>query len=97
MKEASARTLLLTYLALMALLGLTAWASYWHPTWLANTASLTIACAKAWLILLYFMHLRYRSLRLRLAASLGLIWLFFLFFITLGDYFTRGMLGILGK
>lgn len=97
MKEASARALFLVYLGLMALLAFTAWASYWHPPWLANSMSLAIACAKAWLILLYYMHLRYRSLRLRLAASAGLIWMFFLFSITLGDYLTRGMIGVPGK
>lgn len=90
-------TLFATYLALLGLLAFTALASSLSPTWLSNSLSLFIALAKATLILLIFMELRYRSARYRVVALAGLFWLFFLLAITMSDYLTRGMVQVIGK
>jgi cytochrome c oxidase subunit 4 len=51
--------------------------------------ALTIAFAKAMLIVLYFMHLRYGSSLLRLFAASSLIWLVIMFTFTFSDVLTR--------
>ena len=55
-------------------------------------AALTIASAKATLVVLYFMHVRY-STRLTWVVVVGsLFWLGILLMLTLSDYLTRGWL-----
>jgi cytochrome c oxidase subunit IV len=49
-----------------------------------------IASAKALLILLFFMHVRYSEPLIWLVAGAGFFWLAILFGLTLADYFTRG-------
>lgn len=52
--------------------------------------ALTIAVAKATLVVLYFMHVRY-STRLTWAVAAGSVfWLGILLALTLSDYLTRG-------
>jgi cytochrome c oxidase subunit 4 len=93
----SRKALALTYLGLMFLLLLTALASSLPERWLSTSLSLGVAVLKAVLILAFFMQLYYRSLRVRVLATASLLWLFFLFGITLADYLTRGMIGVPGK
>lgn len=52
-------------------------------------AALLIAGAKAALIVLFFMHVRYASRMTRLIAGAGFFWLVILFFFTFSDYATR--------
>ena len=52
-------------------------------------AAIAIATAKAALIALYFMHVRYNSNLARLFAVAGFLWLAILIGMTLGDYLTR--------
>ncbi len=52
--------------------------------------ALLIAAAKALLIALYFMHIRYSTRLLRVVAAAGLLWLGILFVLTMNDYLTRG-------
>ena len=83
------RSLVLTWAGLLGLLGATASAA-WLPLGWGNTAiSLTIAVAKAALVLLVFMRLRRAHLPLRLAASAGLLTLALLFVLSGADYATR--------
>jgi cytochrome c oxidase subunit 4 len=56
---------------------------------LANVVTLGIAAAKALLVALFFMHLRYREPAMRVFALAGLFWLVILFTLTLSDYLTR--------
>jgi cytochrome c oxidase subunit 4 len=48
-----------------------------------------IACLKASLVALWFMHLRRPVPLLRLAASASLLWLFFMVTLTLTDVLAR--------
>ena len=50
----------------------------------------TIASAKALLIVLYFMHVRYSQPLIWLVAGAGFFWLGILFALTMNDYLTRG-------
>lgn len=54
-----------------------------------TVVALVIACTKAVLVVLYFMHVRYSS-RLTWAVVVGSVfWLGILLALTLGDYLTR--------
>jgi cytochrome c oxidase subunit 4 len=51
--------------------------------------ALTIACIKATLVVLYFMHVRYSSRLIWLIFASALFWMGILFALTLSDYWTR--------
>jgi cytochrome c oxidase subunit IV len=59
--------------------------------------AMTIAVAKALLVVLYFMHVRYNSRLVWTFAAAGLFWLSILFVLTLTDYLSRGWLETPGK
>jgi len=56
---------------------------------LNNVVMLLIACTKATLVILYFMHVRWSSRLTWIVAMAGFFWLLLLFSI-LGDYISRG-------
>lgn len=83
----------LVYLAIFAALqvgtALTVWASFidlgpWNPV-----IALGIACAKATLVVLFFMHVRYSSKLMKLTIASGLFMFIVLVGMTVSDYFTR--------
>lgn len=83
------RPLFLTWLALLALLGISA-ASAWAPLGWINTAiGLAVASCKALLVALVFMRLRRASWILRIAGLAGLATLALLFALSGADYATR--------
>ncbi len=51
--------------------------------------ALTIACIKATLVVLYFMHLRYSNRLTWVILIAALFWLAILFALTFSDYWTR--------
>jgi cytochrome c oxidase subunit 4 len=56
----------------------------------ANTVvALTIAVAKATLVVLYFMHVRYSSRLTWVIVAAGIFWLGILFVLTFSDYASR--------
>lgn len=75
--------------ALMALLGLTVAVSLLDLGAWGVVVAVTIAFAKALVIVLYFMHVRYSSRLTMLFAGAGLFWLLVLFALTFSDYATR--------
>ena len=54
--------------------------------------AMAVAVIKATLVVLFFMHVKYASRITKLVVISSLVWLGFLFFITLSDYLTRGWL-----
>jgi cytochrome c oxidase subunit 4 len=85
---------LAVFAALNAFLGLTVLGHYLH--W-GILAALLIALCKAVLVALYFMHLRYSSRVVQVAACIGLFWLAIMITLTLSDYTTRDLLEAAGK
>lgn len=60
---------------------------HWQP---ANLViALTIAMAKAAVIVLYFMHVKYSSRLTQVFAVSAMLWLMLMFSFTFADYFTR--------
>ena len=83
------RRLVLTWLALLALLAASG-ASAWLPLgWINGAISLAIAAIKALLVLVVFMRLRRAHSLVRLTAATGLGTLLLLFALAGADYATR--------
>jgi cytochrome c oxidase subunit 4 len=55
-----------------------------------NVVMLTIAVAKAALVILFFMGVRWSSRLTWVVAASGFVWLLILFGITMSDYLSRG-------
>ena len=53
-------------------------------------AALTIAVVKMLLVILYFMHVRYKPRLTWVFVAAGFIWLLIMVDLTLSDYLTRG-------
>lgn len=89
-----------TLLALIILMGLTIWASFWHlptltlgplvihGTILANLLAMTIAVVKGMLVIQFFMHVKFGSDLVKIWAMLGFVWVTLMLFILM-DYGTR--------
>jgi cytochrome c oxidase subunit 4 len=54
--------------------------------------ALSIACLKAILVILFFMHVKYSGPLVQLVVASAFVWLFILIAITMSDYLTRGWL-----
>ena len=78
------------FLALMVGTALTVMAAFYDfPGPLNAVVAMTIACVKAMLVVLFFMHVRYSGRLIWLVIIAALLWLGIMFSITLSDYWTR--------
>lgn len=59
----------------------------WNPI-----VALTIACTKATLVILFFMHVRYSSKQTMITIAAGFFWLLIMITLDLSDYLTRGII-----
>ena len=57
---------------------------------LNNIVMLTIACTKALLVMLFFMHVRWSTRLTGWWPRSGFFWLLIMFGFTMADYMTRG-------
>jgi cytochrome c oxidase subunit 4 len=78
------------FLALIVGTALTVFVARFDLGPLNNVVMLTVACAKALLVVLYFMHVRWSTRLTWVVAGSGFFWLIILFGITMGDYMSRG-------
>jgi cytochrome c oxidase subunit 4 len=90
--DKTTRPLVLTWLALMALLAATAACALLRLGWLNTAISLAIALTKALLVAIVFMRLKRAPALLRLAAVAGAVTLALLFGLSMTDYATRPVL-----
>jgi cytochrome c oxidase subunit 4 len=91
------KSYLTVYAALMVLLVATVGAAFIDLGWFNFTLTMIIAVAKALMILLIFMHVRYSERLIWVFSGAGFLWLGLLIALSLNDYFTRGWLNIPGK
>ena len=82
------------FLSLMFFTGLTVWVAYVDLGPFNDLVAMAIACTKATIVVLFFMHVKYASRLTWLLAGSGVLFLLILFAFTLADYFSRGWLGI---
>jgi cytochrome c oxidase subunit 4 len=78
------------FLALMVGTALTVVVAFFDLGVFNNIVMLTIACIKALLVVLFFMHVRWSTRLTWVVASSGFFWLLILFGITMADYMSRG-------
>lgn len=87
----SVKVYIAIFFALMLGTAITVWAGLIDfPGPLNVIIALTIAVAKATLVVLYFMHVRYSSRLIWVVFASALFWLGILFALTFSDYWTRG-------
>src|SRR4051812_18883835 len=91
-QKPAVRTLVLVYGLLLAFAGLTTAVSFVDLGAWSLAVSLIVAGAKALLVALFFMHLRYGSRLNAVIAGVGLYMLGILFILTLNDVLTRSWL-----
>lgn len=97
-KEASRTTYIVIWAVLMCLTALTAGVSFINLHRWSTVVAFLIATAKAGLVVIFFMHLRYEKQRtIWIWAVVSAFWLTLLIMITMGDYLTRGYLQVPGK
>lgn len=93
-KAESYATLVTIFIILMVLLVVTVSMAYilerMHAGWISTLVALTIACIKAILVILFFMHVRISSRLTWVFASAAFFWLAIMITLSGADYFSRG-------
>jgi cytochrome c oxidase subunit IV len=94
----SPKMYVMVFLALMVLTVVTVAVAYQDFGAWNDVVALTIATAKALLVVLFFMHVKYSTRLTALTAAGGIFFLGILIAMTLNDYLSRGLvLPIPGK
>ncbi len=89
----SPKVYLAVYLTLLALVLATTLIARVDLGWANLFVALLIAGAKAMVVVLFFMHLKYAEVKMAYVFAIaGLFWLGILFSLTLSDYLSRGWL-----
>ena len=83
------KTYFLIFGALLALTALTTSVAYLNLGQWNTIAALAIACCKATLVVLFFMHLRWSTRLMRVVLISALLWLAILISLTTTDFFSR--------
>ena len=78
------------FATLLVLTGVTVGVAYLDLGRLNAVVALAIACFKAMIVVLYFMHVKYSTRLVKLTVIAGLYWMGILLALTMSDYLTRG-------
>src|SRR5262245_5631284 len=81
----------MVFLALLVGTGLTVAAAEVDLGFFNTIAMLLIACTKASLVVLFFMHVRWSPRLTWIVAATGFVWLLILFGLGMSDYMSRGL------
>jgi cytochrome c oxidase subunit 4 len=74
----------------LAVLTVATWAIAFADLGIFNPViALTIACTKATLVILFFMHVRYSDTLTMITVAAGFFWLLILITLSLSDYLSR--------
>ena len=85
-------TLYLVIFGILAVLTVTTWGIAFVDLGIFNPViALAIACTKATLVILFFMHVRYSSKLTKITISAGFFWLMILITLSLSDYLSRNL------
>jgi cytochrome c oxidase subunit 4 len=95
--EISLGTYRTVFTALMVLTAVTVTVAFIDLGALNNVVALGIACLKATLVLVYFMHLRYSSTLTRVAVATGGVFFVLLVAFTMSDAITRELMGLVQR
>src|SRR5580700_9675483 len=83
------RIYLIVGAVLLILTAVTVWASFLELNVFNPIIALFIACVKATIVVLFFMHVKYSTKLTKLTVGAGLFTFLTLIGMTLADYFTR--------
>lgn len=86
------KTYYIIFFALMAGTALTVAAAFVNLHNFNIVVALLIAGTKAYLVVMFFMHVKYSTKLTKLWVAVGFIWLFILLAVTMTDYLTRAWL-----
>jgi cytochrome c oxidase subunit IV len=78
------------FTTLIALTGITVAVAYIDLGPINAVAAIVIACFKAMIVVMYFMHVKFGTRLVKLTVIAGLYWMGILMTLTLSDYLTRG-------
>ena len=93
----SIKMCLSVFAALLAFTAITVYVAGLDLGALNTPVALGIAVTKGTLVVLFFMGVRHNTPLTKTVAISGFVWLIILFGITMGDYLTRGWLGVPGR
>jgi cytochrome c oxidase subunit IV len=79
----------IVFVTLLIFTGLTVWAAYIDLGILNPVVALGIACTKAVIVILFFMHVKYQSKLVKLTVASGFFTFLVLITMTLTDYISR--------
>ena len=85
------RDYLVVWLALLAALVVTVWAAMFDFGALSVPIAMGIAVVKAGAVIMIFMGMRHSTRLMQVWACIALIFLFTMFFMFLGDYFSNAL------
>jgi cytochrome c oxidase subunit 4 len=85
------------FVALLVLLALTVAASYVPLGRFNVVLAMTVAIAKTFLVMLFFMHVRYSGRLIWIYVGVGFFWLAILLALTMSDFLTRWWPPFLGR
>jgi cytochrome c oxidase subunit 4 len=85
----STRVYFAIFFALMVLTALTIAVAYVNLGAMNNVVAVAIACTKAALVILYFMHVRYSDRLIQLSVAIGILFVLILIAFTVVDPLTR--------
>ena len=77
------------FATLMVLTAVTVGVAYIDLGAMNTVVALAIACFKALIVVLFFMHVKYSTRLIKLTVIAGLYWMGILFVLTFSDYLTR--------
>ena len=86
---AKPRFYVMIWAVLLCLTVLTAGVAKIDLGWANAPIAMVIACTKASLVALFFMHMRWNDTPTRIAGIAALFWLAIMFLLTLADFLTR--------
>ncbi len=95
--EISLGTYRTVFTALIVLTAVTVTVAFIDLGALNNVVALGIACLKATLVLVYFMHLRYSSMLTWVAVATGGVFFVLLVAFTMSDAITRELMGLVQR
>ena len=88
------RVYITVFLALMLGTALTVFMAFVDLGWMNNLVAMAIACTKAAIVILFFMHVKYSSKLTWVVVGAGVFWLIILLGMLMLDYGSRGWMAI---
>ena len=79
----------LVYITLLVFTGITVGAAFIDMHWANPVVALAIACFKACIVILFFMHAKYQSRLIKMTIASGFFVFFVLIALTMTDYISR--------